>query len=187
MLFAAWEQEVFTVTRHLSLVAMVVCLTPSLASAQGTEFTVKVQTAAVRQPRALGVQSSGKRREARRSKSHATSARGSRSRGRRPPTAWATSTRPWERSRNAPPRRAADDHVREPAAARTGGGPGAGGRAVRAINRCVASTRTIYVPPPTHFVGLGGQMRGSTPGFGFTSRLWSRRRLGVQLDCRSRD
>jgi len=45
-----------------------------------------------------------------------------------------------------------------------------------------ASTRTIYVPPPTHVVGLGGQMSGATPGFGFTSRIWSRSRLGVQLD-----
>jgi opacity protein-like surface antigen len=46
----------------------------------------------------------------------------------------------------------------------------------------LASTRTIYVPPPTHVVGLGGQMSGATPGFGFTSRIWSRSRLGVQLD-----
>jgi hypothetical protein len=44
------------------------------------------------------------------------------------------------------------------------------------------STRTLYVPPPTHLVGLGGQLSGATPGFGFTSRIWSRNRLGVQLD-----
>ena len=44
------------------------------------------------------------------------------------------------------------------------------------------SPRTIYVPPPTHVVGLGGQMSGATPGFGFTSRIWSRSRLGLQLD-----
>ena len=44
------------------------------------------------------------------------------------------------------------------------------------------STRTIYVPAPTHIVGLGGQMSGATPGFGFTSRIWSRSRFGVQLD-----
>ncbi len=44
------------------------------------------------------------------------------------------------------------------------------------------STRTIYVPPPTHIVGLGGQISGATPGFGFTSRIWSRSRFGVQLD-----
>jgi opacity protein-like surface antigen len=42
--------------------------------------------------------------------------------------------------------------------------------------------RTLYVPPPTHLVGLGGQFTGATPGVGFTSRIWSRNRLGVQLD-----
>jgi opacity protein-like surface antigen len=42
--------------------------------------------------------------------------------------------------------------------------------------------RTLYVPPPTHLVGLGGQFTGATPGFGFTSRIWSRNRFGVQLD-----
>jgi opacity protein-like surface antigen len=45
-----------------------------------------------------------------------------------------------------------------------------------------AATRTVYVPPPTHLVGLGGQLSGATPGFGFTSRVWSRSRIGVQLD-----
>jgi hypothetical protein len=44
------------------------------------------------------------------------------------------------------------------------------------------SARTLYVPPPTHLVGFGGQLSGATPGFGFTSRIWSRSRLGVQLD-----
>jgi hypothetical protein len=45
------------------------------------------------------------------------------------------------------------------------------------------SARTTYVAPPTHFVGLGGRMTG-TPlgGFGFTSRIWSRNRYGVQVD-----
>jgi hypothetical protein len=45
-----------------------------------------------------------------------------------------------------------------------------------------ASMRTVYVAAPTHVVGLGGQMSGRAPGFGFTSRMWSRRRLGLQLD-----
>ena len=49
----------------------------------------------------------------------------------------------------------------------------------------MSTTRTIYIPPPTHVFGLGGQMTGAsgaTPGYGFTSRIWSRSRLGVQLD-----
>lgn len=52
------------------------------------------------------------------------------------------------------------------------------------------STRTVYVAPPTHFVGLGGRVGGSThnsgstlEGFGVSSRVWSRSRFGVQLDA----
>lgn len=40
----------------------------------------------------------------------------------------------------------------------------------------------VYVAPPTHIVGLGGRMSGSTIGFGASARGWSRGRLGVQLD-----
>jgi opacity protein-like surface antigen len=42
--------------------------------------------------------------------------------------------------------------------------------------------RTVYVPPPTLLVGFGGQLAAKTPAFGFSSRLWSRSRLGVQID-----
>ena len=44
-----------------------------------------------------------------------------------------------------------------------------------------SAMRTTYVPPPTHRVGLGGQLN-ATPGFGFSSRIWSRNRFGVQVD-----
>lgn len=49
------------------------------------------------------------------------------------------------------------------------------------------NTRTVYVAPPTHFVGLGGRISGTTDdmtagGFGITSRIWSRSRLGVQME-----
>ena len=54
------------------------------------------------------------------------------------------------------------------------------------IETVVAGQRThlgtIYIPPPTHLVGLGGRMSGSTLGFGVTGRAWSRNRLGVQVD-----
>ena len=43
-------------------------------------------------------------------------------------------------------------------------------------------TGAVYVPPPTHMIGFGGQMSGATPAFGFTSRVWSRSRIGLQLD-----
>jgi Bacterial SH3 domain len=53
------------------------------------------------------------------------------------------------------------------------------------------STRTVYVAPPTHFVGFGGRFGRSTrdtagstlDGFGVTSRVWSRRRFGMQFDA----
>lgn len=40
----------------------------------------------------------------------------------------------------------------------------------------------VYIAPPTHIVGLGGRMSGSTLGFGATARAWTRDRLGVQLE-----
>lgn len=39
-----------------------------------------------------------------------------------------------------------------------------------------------YVAPPTHFVGVGGLVAGSTLGFGVTGRAWSRNWLGAQVD-----
>lgn len=45
-----------------------------------------------------------------------------------------------------------------------------------------SAMRTMYVPPPTHRLGLGGQLSAATPGFGFSSRIWSRNRFGVQVD-----
>ena len=49
------------------------------------------------------------------------------------------------------------------------------------------SPRTVYVPAPTHFVGLGGRLSGTKDdmtagGFGVTTRIWSRNRLGIQAD-----
>jgi hypothetical protein len=53
------------------------------------------------------------------------------------------------------------------------------------------SSRSVYVAAPTHFVGLGGRVGGASrsgPGspvdtFGVSARVWSRKRLGVQLDA----
>ena len=169
-------------TRHLSLVAIVVCLTPSLSRAQGTEFTVKVQTADVRKAPSTGSPIVGQ------------APRGATLEVTRDIGAWVKVAWPeapdgvgyvhqsmgtiaQRASReerltttfaNLPP----PEPEAVPALAATQSAP--------SID--ASSTRTIYVPPPTHFVGLGGQMSGATPGFGFTSRLWSRRRLGVQLD-----
>ena len=41
--------------------------------------------------------------------------------------------------------------------------------------------RSLYVAP-THRVGFGAQVGGSTMGFGASARAWSRHRLGLQLE-----
>ncbi len=44
--------------------------------------------------------------------------------------------------------------------------------------------RTQYVTTPTHFVGVGARMgRPANDDFGITARVWSRSRLGVQIDA----
>jgi hypothetical protein len=182
VVFAAWEQEVFTVTRHLSLVAIVVCLTPSLASAQGTEFTVKVQTAAIRKAPSTGSPIVGE------------APRGATLEVTRDIGAWVKVAWPeapdgvgyvHQTMGTIAQRASREERLTttfanlpppEPEAA-----PELAAQSAPSIEAS-ASTRTVYVPPPTHFVGFGGQMSGATPGFGFTSRLWSRRRLGLQLD-----
>jgi opacity protein-like surface antigen len=45
-----------------------------------------------------------------------------------------------------------------------------------------ASVGTTYVAPPSHVIGLGGRMTGATFGLGVTGRVWTRNRLGVQVE-----
>ena len=45
-----------------------------------------------------------------------------------------------------------------------------------------APAEAIYINPPAHVVGVGGQVSGSTLGFGGSLRVWSQKRLGVQFD-----
>jgi hypothetical protein len=40
----------------------------------------------------------------------------------------------------------------------------------------------VYVQPPTHRFGFGGQVSGSTLGFGGSARIWTARRIGVQFE-----
>lgn len=42
--------------------------------------------------------------------------------------------------------------------------------------------QSVYINPPTHQFGVGGQVSGSTLGFGGSARVWTRKRLGVQFD-----
>ena len=167
--------------RPASVVVIAVCLLPTLASAQIAEFTVSVQSAAVRKGPSTGSPVVGQA-------SRGAVLEVTRDIGAWVKVAWPEapdgigyvhlsmgklSQRATREERLAaafaslpPPEPVA---MLEPAAAQP------------AIDTA-ASTRTIYVPPPTHVVSLGGQVSGTTPGFGFTSRIWSRSRLGVQLD-----
>jgi Bacterial SH3 domain len=42
--------------------------------------------------------------------------------------------------------------------------------------------RTAYVPTPTHTIGLGGRLGGTTLGFGASARAWSQGPIGIQLE-----
>ena len=169
--------------RHLSLVAIVLCLSPSLARAQGAEFTVKVQAADVRKAPSTGSPIVGQ------------APRGATLEVTRDIGAWVKVAWPEapdgvgyvHQSMGTIAQRASrEERLTTTFANLPPPVPEAAPALVAAQSApaidASSSTRTIYVPPPTHFVGLGGQMSGSNPGFGFTSRLWSRRRLGVQLD-----
>jgi hypothetical protein len=45
-----------------------------------------------------------------------------------------------------------------------------------------AASRSRFIPPASHVVGVGGRMGASTFGFGANARAWRRNRLGVQVD-----
>jgi len=168
------------VTRHVSAVALGVCLfaTPVFAQAPSPQFTVSVQSAAVRQAPSTGSPVVG----------HAT--RGAVLEVARDIGAWVKVSWPdgpdgfgyiHQSMGKMSQRLTMEERV---AAAFV---PAPGAEPEPAIAPAVGpdpqlSTRTLYVPPPTHLVGLGGQLSGATPGFGFTSRIWSRNRFGVQLD-----
>ena len=170
---------------YASVVAIVLGLIPSLAAAQSTEFTVSVQSAAVRKAPSTGSPIVGQ------------APRGAVLEVTRDIGAWVKVAWP-----EAPDGigyvhtsmgKIAQRATREERLATTFASlppPEPVDMPLLTADQPAASidmstTRTIYVPPPTHVFGLGAQMTGAsgaTPGFGFTSRIWSRSRLGVQLD-----
>ena len=167
--------------RQGSVVAIAVCLLSSPASAQSTEFTVNVQSAAVRKAPSTGSQLVGQ------------APRGAVLEVTRDIGAWVKVA--WPESPDGigyvhqsmgtlSQRATREERLAAAFASLPPPEPVASPELAPAQPSASidASTRTIYVPPPTHVVGLGGQMSGVTPGFGFTSRIWSRSRLGVQLD-----
>ena len=171
--------------RHASVVAIVLGLMPSLAAAQSTDFTVSVQSAAVRKSPSTGSPIVGQ------------APRGAVLEVTRDIGSWVKVTWP-----EAPDGigyvhqsmgKLAQRATREERLAATFASlppPEPVDMPLLTADQQASSidmstTRTIYIPPPTHVFGLGAQMTGAsgaTPGYGFTSRIWSRKRLGVQLD-----
>jgi hypothetical protein len=45
-----------------------------------------------------------------------------------------------------------------------------------------APTRTLYVRPPSHIVGVGARVGGPGLGLGATARAWPRERIGIQFE-----
>ena len=174
-------------TRHAAAVAIVLVFTPSWVAAQSAQFTVKVQSAAVRQApsvaspvighvdrgavlevtRDIGAWVKVAWPEAEDGIGYVHQSMGSMSR---------RSTLE-ERVAAALPASSSTDDAAASATAGVPMGP----------PPVPLATRTVYVAPPTHVVGLGARMGGSaesTPdGFGITSRIWSRRRFGIQIEA----
>jgi hypothetical protein len=176
---------------------LVVTQSPLFAQTQGAEFTVGVEAAAVRTSPSVGSPIIG----------HA--ARGAVLEVTRDIGAWVKIAWPdaadgvgyihqsmgkvsrsatmEQRLTPAPPAAPA------PAAADTSApaGPASTAMAQNAPAPVPLSPRTVYVAPPSHFIGLGGRLGTSMAtndspnagGFGVTSRIWSRGRLGVQIDA----
>jgi Bacterial SH3 domain len=170
------------VFRHISFLAIVICLSPLAASAQSTGFTVSVQSAAVRKAPSTGSPVVGQ------------APRGSVLEVTRDIGAWVKVTWPEApdgvgyvhqsmgkiAQRLTMEERVAAAFVPSPTSEPVA--PPLPDVAAQAAIETPVSNRTVYVRPPTHVVGFGGQVSGSAPGFGFTSRIWSRKRLGIQLD-----
>jgi len=57
-----------------------------------------------------------------------------------------------------------------------------GEQAVAPLNEQVTPMPTQYIQPPSHFIGLGGNMMGASPvGFGAAVRTWSRGQPSFQM------
>ena len=175
--------------RHAAAVVIALCLSPSWVSAQTTEFTVKVQTAPVRKSPSTGSPIIGE------------APRGAVLEVTRDIGAWVKVTWPDAQDgigyvhqtmgsmaqRATFEERVAAAFPAQPAASESSA-TGTDSTTLREAPAPVPmSTRAVYVAPSTHAFGLGarmGSLTGSTPeGFGISSRVWSRKRFGLQVEA----
>jgi hypothetical protein len=171
-------------SRHLAAVVVALCLTPSWLWAQNTQFTVSVDSATVRKSPSTGSPVVGQ------------APRGTVLQVTRDVGAWIRVSWPEAQdgfgyvhySMGSLSRQSTMEQrltAATPAAADPALPPTTVAADVStAAGQMPVPAGTTYIAPPTHFVGLGGRMASSTMGgFGFTSRIWSRNRLGVQLEA----
>jgi hypothetical protein len=173
--------------RHAAAVAVALCLWPSLLAAQTTEFTVKVLSAPVRKAPSTGSPVIGEAR------------RGAVLEVTRDIGAWVKISWPdaedgvgyvHQKMGSVSHRATLEERVAAafPAAPAPAEAPAAPIGIVTPEPAAVPmASRSVYVAPSTHLVGLGariGGLTGSTSdGFGVTSRIWSRRRFGLQVEA----
>jgi hypothetical protein len=186
-------------SRHAVVFAVVLCLGPSFisgASAQNTEFTVNLASANVHKAPSTGSPVIG------------TAPRGAvlevtrhlgdwvkvtwtavpdsigymhLSGGSVAPRGTSTSKRspaPTPRPTAAPTRASSSARPAEPLMPRIA----SPGTEAVATHEHAARPESVYVTTPTHIIGLGGQVSGSTLGFGGNGRFWTRKGLGVQFE-----
>lgn len=172
--------------RQAAVVALAVLVTSSSVSAQSMEFTVKVQSASVHKSPSTGSPVIGRA-------PRGTVLEVTRDIGTWVKIAWpdaedgvgyvhqsvgSMAQRPTREERLAaafqPP----------PAPATQSPAAGSVAPAPQLTDPTLMTTRTTYIPPPTHIVGLGGRMGGSPVGdYGVTARVWSRQRFGIQVEA----
>jgi Bacterial SH3 domain len=175
--------------RHAAATAIAICLCSSSLEAQTTEFTVKVQSAPVRKAPSTGSPVIGE------------APRGAVLEVTRDIGAWVKVTWPDAQDRigyvhqtmgSLTHRSTLEERVAAAFPASAAPVPASPAATdATAIPSGPApvpmSTRAVYVAPSTHVFGLGarvGSLTGSTPeGFGISSRVWSRKRFGLQVEA----
>ena len=162
--------------RHVAAVAIVLCLTPSSVYAQSAAFTVSTNSADVYQAPSTGSSVIG----------HAQ--RGAVLPVTRELGSWVKVS--WPDARDG----AGYVHVSTGSLTTASAAAPAAAPRVEPVSPAPGSSaatrtsageqlvpRASYVTPPTHIVGVGGLLGGSTFGYGVTGRVWSKDRLGFQL------
>jgi Bacterial SH3 domain len=177
-------------TRRVAAIVLGVWLTPAVLCAQTTQFTVSVESAGVYKSPSTGSPVIG------------NAARGTVLQVTRELGSWVKVS--WPKAEDGVGyvhvsmgsiQRGLAPNSDGPAAGSLADRPGketlppatAAARSERAASDAQSQLpRITYVPTPVHAIGLGGRIGLSRPGFGGSARVWSRDRLGIQIEL-SRD